>query len=56
MEKKIKSKGFKSDSSSNLVAFPKGKIDTKNPSKTRDIKCFSCQGFGHIASQCPKRL
>ena len=24
-------------------------------SRTRDIKCFKCQGRGHIASQCPNR-
>ena len=24
-------------------------------SRTRDIKCFKCQGRGHIASQCPNK-
>ena len=23
--------------------------------QNRDIKCFKCQGRGHIASQCPKK-
>lgn len=23
--------------------------------KNRDIKCFRCQGFGHISSQCPNK-
>ena len=32
----------------------RGKIKTHNP-QNRDIKCFKCQGMGHIASQCPNR-
>ena len=30
-----------------------GKSDT--PARARDIKCFKCQGLGHIASQCPNK-
>ncbi|KAL0439530.1 UNVERIFIED_CONTAM: Retrovirus-related Pol polyprotein from transposon.6 [Sesamum latifolium] len=26
-----------------------------NPSRNRDIRCFKCQGRGHIASECPNR-
>ncbi|KAL2253005.1 UNVERIFIED_CONTAM: Transposon Tf2-12 polyprotein, partial [Sesamum indicum] len=26
-----------------------------NSSRNRDIKCFKCQGKGHIASECPNR-
>ncbi|KAL2225684.1 UNVERIFIED_CONTAM: hypothetical protein Sindi_2956500, partial [Sesamum indicum] len=26
-----------------------------NSSRNRDIKCFKCQGRGHIASECPNR-
>ena len=33
----------------------KGKTDSSN-TKNRDIKCFKCQGRGHIASQCPNKL
>lgn len=33
----------------------KGKVDSST-TKNRDIKCFKCQGRGHIASQCPNKL
>ncbi|RDY10099.1 hypothetical protein CR513_05429, partial [Mucuna pruriens] len=31
---------------------PKGKIDTNTSYRSRDIKCFMCQGVGQISSQC----
>ena len=31
-----------------------GKSDSFN-TRNRDIKCFKCQGRGHIANQCPNR-
>ena len=33
---------------------PQGKFDPTT-SRTRDVKCFKCQGRGHIASQCPNK-
>ena len=33
----------------------KGKGIISTPTRNRDIKCFRCQGFGHIASQCPNK-
>ena len=40
--------------SANTSHVPQGKTDTTT-SRNRDIKCFKCQGRGHIASQCPNR-
>ncbi|KAJ4705056.1 Mutant gag-pol polyprotein [Melia azedarach] len=37
------------------ITISKGKTETKTSSKSRDIKCFRCQGFVHIASQCPNK-
>ncbi|RDX60126.1 hypothetical protein CR513_61761, partial [Mucuna pruriens] len=36
-------------------APPKGKIDNDTSYRSHDIKCFSCQGVVHIASQCPNK-
>ena len=33
----------------------RGNTDTKTSSRSRDIQCFRCKGFGHIASQCPNQ-
>lgn len=38
-------------------SFKKGFKPNNDTSKARncDTKCFKCQGFGHITSQCPNR-
>ncbi|RDX93950.1 hypothetical protein CR513_23724, partial [Mucuna pruriens] len=36
-------------------APPKGKIDIDTSYRSHDIKCFKCQGVGHIVSQCPNK-
>ncbi|RDX83155.1 hypothetical protein CR513_35958, partial [Mucuna pruriens] len=33
----------------------KGNIDTNTSYRSPDIKCFRCQGVGHISSQCPNK-
>ena len=33
---------------------PQGKFDPTT-SRTRDIKCFKCQGRGHISRECPNK-
>jgi DNA-directed RNA polymerase subunit M/transcription elongation factor TFIIS len=43
---------------------PKAKVDVRNgakdksetqPKRTRDVKCFKCQGHEHYASECPNK-
>ena len=43
---------------------PKAKVDVApdakgtsktQPKRTRDVKCFRCQGHGHYASECPNK-
>ncbi|XP_071928112.1 uncharacterized protein [Coffea arabica] len=33
---------------------PKANVEVSKP-RSQDSKCFKCQGFGHIASQCPNQ-
>ena len=40
--------------SSSTSTSGKGTIETSS-ARNRDIKCFKCQGRGHIASQCPNK-
>ncbi|XP_052483014.1 uncharacterized protein LOC128036160 [Gossypium raimondii] len=42
-------------SNKSMVESSKGKAIENTQSRTRDIKCFKCQGRGHIASQCSNR-
>ncbi|KAI3469037.1 hypothetical protein Pfo_025700 [Paulownia fortunei] len=46
---------LESSKDTKLATMPKqGNIESST-SKNRDIKCFKCQGRGHIASQCPNK-
>ncbi|XP_052621730.1 uncharacterized protein LOC128127310 [Lactuca sativa] len=46
---------FNSKSDPKTTNSSKGKTDSST-FRNRDIKCFKCQGRGHIASQCPNKL
>ena len=39
-----------------LSPRPKGKILDASPATTEGIKCFSCEKFGHRASECFRRV
>ena len=47
----------KTEPSTDKVDVPtgaKGKSETQ-PKRTRDVKCFRCQGHGYYASECPNK-
>ncbi|KAI3446953.1 hypothetical protein Pfo_003618 [Paulownia fortunei] len=46
---------FESSKDTKPVIMPKQCNIESSTSKNRDIKCFKCQGRGHIASQCPNK-
>ncbi|KAJ4705053.1 Transposon Ty3-I Gag-Pol polyprotein [Melia azedarach] len=37
------------------IVVSKSKIETEISSKSREVKCFRCQGFRHVISQCPNK-
>ena len=61
--KNINAKGFDKDrkqsSSSQFKSQDKGKKDAKNGGQytiLSRLKCFGCQGFGHMKQECPTYL
>nr|XP_010911115.1 uncharacterized protein LOC105037111 [Elaeis guineensis] len=48
----------KGDSNKQVTDAAKEKEKVENsqpPKRSRDIKCFKCLGYGHIASECPNK-
>ena len=48
---------FKEETTKLVVVDIKGKvkIESSQPARSRDVKCFKCLWYGHIASQCLKK-
>ncbi|KAJ4717045.1 Mutant gag-pol polyprotein [Melia azedarach] len=54
-DNKVTSKTNEEAKQKDSITISKIKIETEISSKSREVKCFTCQGFGHIASQCPNK-
>jgi len=46
---------FSKETTSNHRLFNPSTSTRKSPTKTLNIKCFKCLGFGHIAANCPSK-
>ncbi|KAJ4702912.1 Retrovirus-related Pol polyprotein from transposon 17.6 [Melia azedarach] len=54
-DNKVTSKPKEEPKQKDSIVVSKSKIETEISSKSRKVKCFRCQGFEHIASQCPNK-
>ncbi|KAJ4723247.1 Retrovirus-related Pol polyprotein from transposon 17.6 [Melia azedarach] len=54
-DNKVTSKPKEEPKQKDSIVVSKNKIETEISSKSREVKCFRCQGFGHTTSQCPNK-
>ncbi|KAJ4715126.1 Transposon Ty3-I Gag-Pol polyprotein [Melia azedarach] len=54
-DNKITSKPKEEPKQKDFIVVSKSKIETEVSSKSGEVECFRCQGFGHIAFQCPNK-